>query len=250
MPRTVAACLLGMMFGVYSPLSAQHVFDNSSEPIDDAAGFISASKMTPLTFDDSVAAAAEASPSSGKAFLRSLLIPGWGQKAVGAKTSARTFFVAELALWTGFAALQIRGNWLEDDYRLFATTHAGVDPQGKNKDYFVDVGNFNNIDDYNNAQLRNRDATSLYDPASFHWQWDSETNRRRFDDLRVRSEQAFSNSSFLVAGVFANHVISGIHAAHVARRREAEPHRGSLPAPRIYVAASAHDIRLVARVKF
>ena len=250
MLRTAAVCLFSLMLKMYSPLSAQEIFDHSRTPVGETADFISVPKMLSLDYDDSVTVSLESSPSRGKAFLRSFLIPGWGQKTAGAKTSARTFFVAELALWAGFAALQIRGNWLEDDYRLFAVTHAGVDPHGKNKAYFVDVGNFNNIDDYNNAQLRNREVAALYDPASFYWRWDNEVNRRRFDDLRVRSEQAFSNSSFLIAGVFANHVISGIHAAHVARRGESEPRRGGLPSPRIYVAASSHDIRLVARIKF
>ena len=190
------------------------------------------------------------SPSRSKAFLRSFLIPGWGQKYAGAKTSARNFFVAELALWTGFIAFQVRGHWLEDDYRLFGTTHAGLDPDGKNDRYFVDVGNFNSIDEYNQAKLRERDVAALYDPANFYWKWDNDANRQRFDDLRVRSEQAYSNSSLVIVGVLANHVISGIHAAYLARRREHSHRQGALPSPRFYVESSPRDIRLVARLPF
>lgn len=191
-----------------------------------------------------------ASPSKGKAFLRSLIIPGWGQKTVGAKTSARTFFAVELALWAGFTAFQLRGHWLEDDYRLFGETHAGINESGKADRYFVDVGNFNNIDDYNEARLRNRDVAGLYDRATYFWQWDSEANRLRYDDMRVRSESALSNSGFLIAGVLANHVISGIHAAYIAGRRERQQPQGELLSPRFFVVSSSQDIRLFARLQF
>lgn len=189
-------------------------------------------------------------PSRGSAFIRSFLIPGWGQKYIGAKTSARTFFTAELALWTSFVVFQLRGNWLEDDYRLYGETHAGLQTEGKASQYFVDVGNFNNIDEYNNAKLRDRDVAGLYDRQTFFWQWDNEDNRLRYDDMRVRSESAYSNASFVIAGVLANHVISGIHAAYLTSRRAKKQPQGELPSPHFFVESSMRDIRLVARVQF
>lgn len=202
-----------------------------------------------FSLDDSLVTT-KPGPSRGKAFLRSLLIPGWGQKSTGAKTSARTFFVAELTLWAGFIAFQVRGHWLEDDYRLFGTTHAGFNPSGKNDNYFADVGNYNSIDEYNQAQLRNRDVAALYDPATFYWKWDTDANRQRYDDLRIRSERAYSNSTFMIAGVLANHVISGIHAAYLARRHEQSQRQGTRPSPQFCVESSSHDIQLVARLQF
>ena len=189
-------------------------------------------------------------PSRGSAFIRSFLIPGWGQKYIGAKTSARTFFTAELALWTSFVVFQLRGHWLEDDYRLYGETHAGLEAGGKADQYFVDVGNFNNIDDYNNAKLRNRDVAGLYDRQIYFWQWNNEANRLRYDDIRVRSESAYSNAGFVIAGVLANHVISGIHAAYLAGRRERKQPQGELPSPHFFVESSMRDIRLVARLQF
>jgi len=188
--------------------------------------------------------------SKGKAFLRSLIIPGWGQKSIGAKTSARTFFAVEVALWAGFTMFQLRGHWLEENYRLFGKTHAGFDENGKADRYFVDVGNYNSIDEYNEAKLRNRDLAGLYDREAFFWKWDSETNRGYYDHIRVRSERAFSNSSFVIAGVLANHVISGIHAAYLTGRRQKDETQGAVPAPAFFVESSMRDIRLVARVQF
>lgn len=188
--------------------------------------------------------------SRGKVFLRSFLIPGWGQKSVGAKTSARNFFVAELTLWAGYVAFQVRGHWLKDDYRLFGKTHAGFNPAGKADRFFVDAGNFNSVDDYNQARLRDRNAAALYDPATHFWRWDSEANRLRYATLRVRSESAYSNSAFVIAGVLANHVISGIHALYLARRQENLQKQGTLPSPQFFVESSPRDIRLVARLEF
>jgi hypothetical protein len=195
-------------------------------------------------------AATRTAPSRAKVFFRSFLIPGWGQRTAGARTSARTFFTAELALWAGFTAFQVRGRWLENDYQLFAETHAGLQAEGKAKRYFVDVGNYDDIDAYNEAKLRNRDVAALYDRQSYYWQWDSDANRRRFDSIRVRSESAYTNSGFIIAGVLANHVISGIHAVYLAGRRERKQEQGEVPSPRFHVESSSRDIRLGARVQF
>lgn len=191
-----------------------------------------------------------ASPIRGKAFLRSLLIPGWGQKHNQAKTSALNFFVAELALWGGFVAFQVRGHWLEDDYLLFGATHSGFDPQGKDSRFFADAGSHQSIEDYNQAQLRSRNVAALYDPATHYWKWDSAENRQRYYNLRRRSERAFANSTLLIAGILANHVVSGIHAAYLARQRQQPQRQGTLPSPRFYVAASPAEIRLLAGVNF
>ncbi|MGH7492462.1 MAG: hypothetical protein ACREOO_08705, partial [bacterium] len=88
--------------------------------------------------DSQIAPISEKKISLGGAFLRSALIPGWGQKAVGAPTAARNFFVAEAALWAGVIAFNVHGNWLEADYRTFATDHAAAEVQGKDAQYYVD----------------------------------------------------------------------------------------------------------------
>jgi len=249
MRRKSVSCILVLVLS--SALFAQENKEFSSLLAGERGELARINSIKPIDFSflaDSTTASS--GPSRGSAFIRSFLIPGWGQKYIGAKTSARTFFTAELALWTSFVVFQLRGQWLEDDYQLFGETHAGLEADGKADQYFVDVGNFNNIDDYNNAQLRNRDVAGLYDRQTFFWQWDSEANRLRYDDIRVRSESAYSNASFVIAGVLANHVISGIHAAYLAGRRERRQPQGELPSPRFFVESSMRDIRLVARVQF
>jgi hypothetical protein len=205
--------------------------------------------------DSKAAPVSEKKISLGGAFLRSALIPGWGQKAVGARTSARNFFVAEVALWAGVIAFNVHGNWLEDDYQTLAAQHAAVDVDGKDTQYFVDIGNFATINDYNQSRLQNRDVQSLYDPATHSWRWDTPANQQRFRQLRVDSDHANSNAELVVAAILANHIISGIHAAWLAHRANANAEKpeahGSIYIPQMKVApASGMGLRLKMQWKF
>jgi hypothetical protein len=207
----------------------------------------------PALADSQAAPISEKRVSLGGAFLRSALIPGWGQKAVGAHTSARNFFVAEAALWAGVIVFNVHGSWLEDDYRTLAAVHAEADVQGKNAQYFVDMGNFTDIEDYNQSRLQNRDVQSLYDPATHFWRWDTQGNQQRFRQLRVDSDRANSNAELVVAAILANHIISGIHAAWLAHRSHAEKpeQQGSTYVPRVGVSpASGMGLKLTMRWKF
>lgn len=188
----------------------------------------------------------------GGAFMRSLVIPGWGQRRAGAKTAARNFFVAEILLWGGFATQEVYGHWLQNDFKLFAATHAGAEISGKDEQFFVDMGNFISVDEFNQNRLRRRDVEGLYDPATHFWRWNTEANRQKFFNLRKRSDKAFSRAELVAAGVIANHIISGIHAAWVAHKKSSqkEKERGELRVPQLGVATSPEEIRLVARLEF
>ncbi len=191
--------------------------------------------------------------SIGGAFLRSAAIPGWGQKAVGARTAARNFFVADVALWLGVISFNVYGNWQKDDYHLLAAQHAQADIEGKTDKFFVDVGNYTSIDDYNQSRLQRRDVAALYDPATHFWRWDSEANRERFDDIRLRSERAFNRGELVIAAIIANHIISGIHAAWLANRHNSrlkEGAEGASYVPQFGVKGRRDEIRLTAQWEF
>lgn len=202
--------------------------------------------------NDTLADHSSGSTSLGGAFLRSAVIPGWGQRSAGAKTAARNFFVAEVLLWSGFASLQVYGHWLKNDYQLFAASHAGVTLSGKDDQFFVDAGNFISVEEFNQNRLRRRDVEGLYDTATHFWQWDTESNQIKFANLRKRSERSFSRANLVVAGVLANHIISGIHAAWVAHRKSSQSskERGELNVPQLGVMTSPEEIRLVAQLQF
>jgi hypothetical protein len=151
--------------------------------------------------------------SKGRAFMQSLIVPGWGQHYAQSKTMTKVFVASEALLWAGFAGFTLRSNWLEEDYRTFAVTHAGVELSGKPAGYFVDIGSFDDIADYNQAQLRDHDVEALYpETDEFFWRWDSEENRRRFDSLRIRSDRAANRADLTLAMIFVNHLVSALQA--------------------------------------
>ncbi len=163
--------------------------------------------------------------SVGLAALYSLALPGMGELYAGSFSSGRYFLAAEGLLWLTYTVFQVRADALRDDSRAFAEAHAGILLQGKNDQYFVDIGNFLNIDEYNQKKLRDRDAEKVYDPAlGYAWQWDSDASRLAFRDQRVASDNAYNNRKFVVAVVLVNHVASAINAARsaVMHNRELE----------------------------
>ena len=196
--------------------------------------------------------AVDNAPTIGGAFMRSMLIPGWGQRRGGAKTAARNFFVAEILLWSGFTALEVYGGWQKNDYKLFSASHAGAQTSGKDDQFFVEMGNFISVEEYNQARLRRRDLEGLYDPVTYFWRWDTDANRQKFFNMRKRSDKAYARAELVAAGVIANHIVSGIHAAWIAHRNSSqkEKERGELNVPQLGVMASPEEVRLVAQLRF
>jgi hypothetical protein len=205
--------------------------------------------MRPDTLPQSAAAT---TPTIGGAFMRSLLIPGWGQLRGGAKPAARNFLAAEVLLWSGFAALEVYGGWLKNDYKLFSANHAGAQIFGKDDQFFVEMGNFISVEEYNQNRLRRRDVEGLYDPATYFWRWDTDANRQKFFNLRKRSDKAYARAELVAAAVIANHIVSGIHAAWVAHKNSApaEQERGERRVPQFGVIAAPEEVRVVARLEF
>ena len=93
--------------------------------------------------------------SPGLAFLFSLLVPGTGQLYKHRLDVGKYYMISEAALWLGFASFTIYGNWLLKDAHKFAQIHAGVNQNGKDDNFFVNISNYNNVYEYNDNELRN-----------------------------------------------------------------------------------------------
>jgi hypothetical protein len=151
------------------------------------------------------------------AAIYSLLLPGMGEVYAGNFSSGKYFLIAEGALWLTFTTFEVYGNSLRDDSRSYAVAHAGVNTAGKDDQFFVDIGNFLNTNDYNEKQLRDRQIELLYDPAAgYAWQWESDEMRSEYRTERIRAERMYNNKKFVVAAIIINHVASAINAARGA----------------------------------
>jgi len=162
--------------------------------------------------------------SPGLAVLYSLLLPGMGELYAGDYGAGKYFTIAEGVLALGAISLDRYGNWIKDDGRQFAVTHAHSGLDGKDDLYFSVIGDYQSVYEYNEAVLRSRDPQKAYDAhSSSYWSWDTPANREQYRRLRVSSDERFNDARFVVAAIAVNHIVSAIDAARVAIR-----HNGSI----------------------
>jgi len=153
------------------------------------------------------------------AVVYSLLLPGMGELYADRFDNGRYSLVAEAALWLTYASFQQYGNWLQGDARSFATAHAGTVSSGKDDQFYVNLGNFSNMYDYNDKKLLERNLTEVYDPSQgYYWNWDSDASRQRFRSLRISSDKVLNNSRFVVGAIVVNHILSALNAARLVRQ--------------------------------
>jgi hypothetical protein len=154
--------------------------------------------------------------SVGLAAVYSLLLPGMGELYANGFSSGKYFLIAEGALWLTYTTFEVYGNALRDDARALATSRAGVTLEGKDDQYFIDIGNFVSIEEYNDKQLRDREPERLYPVSGYAWDWKSDALRASYREQRIRSETMYNNRKFVVAAIIVNHVASAINAARSA----------------------------------
>jgi len=154
----------------------------------------------------------KSTPQRKQPFFKSLLLPGWGQLSEGNRFKAYAFFAVEATLITSLTAFQIYKGWLEDDYRAFARQHAGISGD-KDHQYYVDIGNWLNNDDFNQQRLRNRQFDQLYTDFSDSWCWDSDENRLHFKSVRIDADRAGQKSLIVVGALILNHLFSAVDAS-------------------------------------
>lgn len=159
--------------------------------------------------------------SPGKAFLLSFMLPGAGEYYLGDRKMGAIFFGTEIALWSAYFFLNWYSDLKADDYTLYAAAHAGVDPHGKDHDYYVNIESHETIAAYNDAVLQDRRPRDMYpEGESYDWSWDSKASMRRFERMRLNSDRFKNAGLFMIGGVVLNHLVSGIDAIRIARKAD------------------------------
>ncbi len=153
-----------------------------------------------------------------KAFIRSLILPGAGELYLGRRSLAKTFFFIEISLWISYFAFREYGQWIQDDALAFAATHSGARTDGKPSQFLVDIGNYRDVYQYNDAKQRMFQFEKVYAEEDYFWSWDLDNNRRKFKQMRIASDRALNRSVFVLGGIFANHLISAIHSVWQTHR--------------------------------
>ena len=157
--------------------------------------------------------------SVSSAFFLSLLLPGLGEAYVGRTGYTKVFMSIEVVGWGLFVANEVQAASRREDYRNFAAQHAGVLQSGKTDQYWIDIGKYNNIFDFNEQRRRDRDVAAIYAENSENfWRWDSKANRLSYDGKRITTSEIEERRTFIIGGIILNHLISAINALRVARQ--------------------------------
>ena len=150
--------------------------------------------------------------------IKSILLPGWGQKALGRKKRARVYNYFESGLILTIVGSSTFSNITIKNYIAFASEHAAISSSEKNHKYWVDIGNYDSITDYNDEHLRNREMDDLYpDDKKWSWDWDTDANRKAFEKKRISSDQLKLAATFGIGALIVNHIVSAIDVLYLKR---------------------------------
>ena len=69
--------------------------------------------------------------------------------------------------------------------------------------------------------MRNRNYGDLYpEGRGFEWEWDSSSNRKKFDKIRIKSGIANKYATFALGGLVAHRIISIIDVLYLKAKKE------------------------------
>ena len=165
-----------------------------------------------LNFSDDLQTAKK---SRGLAILYSLLLPGMGELYADGYDSGKYFTIAEGVLWGTYIGMSVYASNQEDNFKAYATSNASINTVGKNDDYFATIGQFENIDEYNDQKALERNFNQMYDSETFFWKWQSTEDRRTYRSMWSSSEQTNNDLRFVVGAMLLNRVVSAINAARL-----------------------------------
>ena len=151
--------------------------------------------------------------------LKSSLIPGWGESVLENNKRARLFSSIELSLWTACLATYTASFHQMLQYQSFAVEHAGVDADNKDHKYWVDIGNYIDIDQHNSEHLRWRYLDEIYDESD-RWLWDNKNNMKNFESMRIRSDMLAKTGEYVIGAIIMNHLLSAIDTLYLLRLKK------------------------------
>ncbi|MCH8271910.1 MAG: hypothetical protein IIB41_01530 [Candidatus Marinimicrobia bacterium] len=214
----VLAVLLGLKFSV---VSAFEGVDESPIPVGFLQELKTAGKVLHQADSASPQTAVKFAPqnnvarlSKRKAILLSMLLPGLGERSIGSYRTAKYFYGSESSLWLALILFHKRQEWKKEDYQVYAAAMAGVENKGKNGQFYSDVSNYSDVDEFNAAIRRSRQPRSVYDAADEFWSWSSEKERLKFKSLKLESDAAGQNVKRIIGGMIINRIFSVMNTVY------------------------------------
>jgi hypothetical protein len=167
---------------------------------------------------------ASAQSNEGKALLRSLILPGWGQyyNQPDNWTIGKVHLAADIALISGYFGFSIHADRLHDNLLTQSKHYAGADIAGRPLSFKFALARYDNLDEYNEQMLRSRNWDQvLPDVPENQWQWQDESSRNRYVDLINREDKARNQLPAIASLMVVNRVLAGVGAYRQARNSAA-----------------------------
>ena len=157
--------------------------------------------------------------SLSKAILLSALFPGTGESYLGVNGWNRYLTVGDGAILACALSFAIAGIWRTQEYQTFAQKYAGVNPTGKDYDFFKNVGLYSSRDIYNYIQklYYRKDAHTYPETPDWYWNWRTEQDQLKYYDILTSSEKMWRNFKIALGIAGLNRVISMINVFRIYR---------------------------------
>lgn len=149
------------------------------------------------------------------AILYSALLPGMGELYAGDYSTGKYLTATEAGLWLTYFSINLYGEWQVDNYKAYAKSNGGISEDGKDDDFYANIGNYLSVEQYNDEQAFYRRFDEMYNTGTHNWNWAGTTERRTYRSMWVSSRQAFNNLRFVVAGMLLNRLGSIINAVRL-----------------------------------
>lgn len=175
---------------------------------------------------------AQQNPDPEGAFIRSLIVPGWGHYYVNHDqwTRGQVHLGVEAALIASYFGFRIRANTLQSQYETLASLRAGIDISQRSRTFKLALGNFNTLKEYNDYQLRSRNWNRLFEEnPDNNWIWESRQDREDYNNLRSDVDRVRNQLPAILGLMVVNRVVSAISAYNQAKKQSELPTVSLIP---------------------
>jgi len=174
-----------------------------------------------------------------KYFLKSLVLPGWGQLSAGSSTGY-SFIASETMLWFAKYYFNRLSDLTANKSIKMAINNAGINPNNTAETYLNNVGNFLSSGfesgGFNESVMKTAKSkfsdvseqqhyleTHIYNQDK-EWHWNSKSNRRKFKLIRKDASYYLDYSKSIGGIIIVNHLISAIQTAILTRKSNFHAH--------------------------
>jgi len=189
------------------------------------------------------------------AALKSLLLPGWGQRSQGKRTAANVFVMVEGLFWGGVIGFNRYSGWKLDDSRRWAAQYAGSSLIGKDDEYFQYLALYPDLSTFNAAQYSGLGDPSAAYPsgAGYDWRWSTQGAWKHYRELRRDSRLASNYATIALGGIVAGRFVGAVTALITGTRSSvthSDPASSSATAPLITIyPGGVPGFRIIALIR-